>query len=118
MLGRNFMTFENVALPNPDPDGFSIDYENIENDAVAEDGSTISNTTRLLKRTFNITVTVSSRWLDILSGLCRLTSGTLVYRGESIEAKARMTSSPMKAWSQYAARTDGLWTVTLAISEI
>lgn len=118
MLGRNFMTFENVAIPNPDPDGFSIDYENIENDAVAEDGSTISNTTRLLKRTFNITVTVSSKWLDELTVLCGLTSGTLVFRGESIEAKARMTSSPMKAWSQYAARTDGLWTVSLAISEI
>lgn len=118
MLGNNFMTFENVAIPNPDPGGFSIDYENIENEAVAEDGSTVGTVTTLQKRTFNLTVTVSSKWFDRFLVLTRLTSGTLVFRGESIEAKARITSAPMIAWSQYTKRTDGLWTISISISEI
>lgn len=118
MLGNHFMTFENVAIPNPDPGGFSIDYENIENEAVAEDGHTIGTVTRLQKRTFNLTVTVSSKWLDRFLVLTKLTSGTLVFRGESIEAKARITNAPMIAWSQYAKRTDGLWTVSIEISEV
>ena len=118
MLGNNFMTFESVAIPNPDPGGFTIDYENIENEAVAEDGSTVGTVTTLQKRTFNLTITVSSKWFDRFLVLTRLTSGTLVFRGESIEAKARITSAPMIAWSQYTKRTDGLWTISISISEI
>lgn len=118
MLGNHFMTFENLAIPNPDPGGFSIDYENIENYQDAEDGSRVGTVTRLQRRTFNLTITVTSKWWDRFLELCKLTSGTLIFRGESIEAMARITSAPLVPWTQYARRTDGLWTVSIAISEV
>ena len=79
MLGNHFMTFENVAIPNPDPGGFSIDYENIETEAVAEDGSTVGTVTTLQKRTFNLTIRFRQSGSTVFSFLRGLHPGHLFF---------------------------------------
>lgn len=116
MLGDNYLKFENVALPNPK--SFSIAYENKENLKDSETGTTIGTVTRLQKRTFNCSFDVSSRWAATIRSLCNLSQGSLVYKGETITCRARLTNDTLAQYSEYAERTDGLWTITVAFSEL
>lgn len=116
MLGDNYLTFENVTLPNPAQ--MSISLQNLETVKVSVSGHDLGITTRLNKRTFAATFNVTSTWLDQLIALCSLTSGALVYRGESITCRARMGGYNLVQDSENAARTDGLWSVTINFLEV
>lgn len=116
MLGSNYLTFESMSIPNPD--SFSIDYENIENVAQSEAGTDMSIVTRLQKRTFTCTFSCTSTWLSEFNTLCGLSSGTLVYLGESITCRARITNAAMQPYSEYADRTNGLWTLSVTFTEV
>lgn len=115
-LGNNYLTFANKALPNPAT--FSVAYTNIESTKQSEAGYDLAIVTRLKKRAFTGSFQVTSTWLDELKTLCGLTQGTLVYRGESITVRPRISSSALLAESEYADRTDGLWTVSITFTEV
>lgn len=116
MLGDNYLVFENVALPNPT--SLSISNQSLETVKVSVSGKDLGITTRLKKRTFACTFQCTSTWLDQLFTLCQLTHGALVYRGESIDCRARMGGYALVQDSEYADRTDGLWNVTVNFLEV
>lgn len=118
MLGSNYLTFENIALPNPVPGSVYVDYENIVNTAVSETGGTVGNSVRKNKRTINATFNCTSKWLDEFKRLCSLSTGTLVFRNEQIEVQPLLTSGNLEANSEYAARTDGLWPISISFAEV
>ena len=115
-LGNNYLKFNGVDIPNPDQ--MSVDYENIENVAYSEAGTNLAIVTRLQKRTFNCTFNCTSTWLSNFKTLCGLSSATLVWQGESIEAMARISNSTLQPYSEHADRTDGLWVVTVTFTEV
>ena len=116
MLGSNYLTFNNKAIPNPVD--MTVDYDNIENVVQSEAGTDLAIVTRLQKRTFTCTCNCTSTWLTQFKALCSLSSATLVWLGESIEAMARITNATLQQNSEYAARTDGLWSVTITFTEV
>lgn len=116
MLGDNYLTFENVTLPNPT--ALAVSDQNLETVKVSVSGHDLGITTRLQKRTFAATFQVTSTWLDKLIALCNLTNGTLVFRGESITCRARMGGYNLAQDSEHADRTDGLWTVNINFLEV
>lgn len=116
MLGLNYLTFNNVSIPNPT--AFNISYDNVEEVAQSEAGTDLAIVVRLQKRTFECTFQCTSTWLNSFRTMCNLTSATLVYNSESIVCRARITSATLAPDSEYAARTDGLWTVTVSFTEV
>jgi len=116
MLGDNYLTFAGEALPNPT--AFSEAYTNIESTKQSEAGYDLAIVTRLKKRAFTGSFQVTSTWKDKLSTLCGMASGTLVFRGESITVRPRLTSSALLASTEYSERTDGLWTVSVTFTEV
>lgn len=116
MLGSNYLTFENVALPNPV--SFAISDTNLESVSTSVAGTDMGIVTRLQKRTISCTFNCTSFWLDKIKTLCMLTQGSLIYRGETIVCRARITGETLVADSEYADRTSGLWTVAVQFLEV
>lgn len=116
MLGTNYLKFNNVYIPNAM--SFEISYENIENIVDSEVGTTIGTVTRLQRRTFSGSFNCTSTWLAKFRQLCNLSTGTLVYQGESIECRARIDRASLIESSEYLKRTDGLWEVSVTFSEV
>lgn len=115
-LGNNYLKFNDVYIPNPE--SMSVDYENIENVAQSEAGTNLAIVTRLQKRTFNCTFNCTSAWLTNFKSMCGLSSGTLLWLGESIEAMARITNAALQPYSEHADRTNGLWVITVTFTEV
>lgn len=115
-LGNNYLKFNNVYIPNPE--SMTVDYENLENVAYTEAGTSIGIVTRLQKRTFSCTFNCTSTWLSNFKSMCGLNSGTLLWLGESIEAMARISNAALQPYSEHASRTDGLWVVTVTFTEV
>lgn len=116
MLGDNYLVFENVPLPNPVAK--NTNYDNLETIKQSVSGKDMDIIQRLQKRTFNCTFQCTSYWLDRYRQMCRLSEGDLVYRGETIRCRARIISDDQLADSEYAARTDGLYTVSITFTEV
>ena len=116
MLGDNYLEFENVTLPNPAT--LAVSYQNLETVKSSVAGTDIGIVTRLQKRTIACTFNCTSTWLDNFKTLCNLTSGTLVFRSESITCRARITGENLAPDSEHAQRTDGLWTVSVQFLEV
>lgn len=116
MLGNNYLTFNSVVLPNPV--SFDISFQNIETIKQSVAGTDMGIVTRLQKRTFKGTWQVSSTWLNNFKTLCALSTATLVYLNESITCRARISSQKLAKNSEYAARTDGLWTISVTFTEV
>lgn len=115
-LGNNYLKFNNVYIPNPE--SMTVDYENLENVAYSEAGTNLAIVTRLQKRTFSCTFNCTSTWLSNFKSMCGLSSGTLVWMGESITAMARISNAALQPYSEHASRTDGLWVVTVTFTEV
>ena len=115
MLGRHYISINSTQLPNPTK--FKIGYRNIENIKTSEAGDDVGTVTRLLKRTFNATYQCTSGGRDRLKAFCALNSVSMTYNGESITARARFVSEDLAENSEYASRTDGLWTVSVQFLE-
>lgn len=117
MLGDNYMTLNGVSLPNP-KDGIQISYQNIERTAQSEAGTDLAVVTRLQKRTFAWTAFATSAWLDKYKSICALSQCSFVFLGETITVRARISGSTMSANSEYADRTNGLWSVGIQLIEV
>ena len=116
MLGANYFKFNSLDIPNPT--AMYVDYDNIETVAQSEAGTDLAIVTRLKKRTFNCTFQCTSTWLATFKTMCGLTSGSLLFQGETITCMARINNSTLLSNSEYADRTNGLWTVTVTFTEV
>ena len=116
MLGSEYMTINGLPIPNPA--GLKIGYQNIEKTSQSEAGTDLAIVTRLKKRTFSFTARCASDWKDKLETICGLTQTTLVFNNENITVRARIDSANMADRSEYAARTDGLWTLGIKLIEV
>lgn len=115
-LGRNYITLNGVSLPNPT--AFSIKYQNIEQTGQTEDGHDVGTTTRLQKRVFNMSFNCTSRGEAVLREICDLTTCNMTYRGETIVVRPRIQNGKLVDGSEYLARTDGLYTVSIVCTEV
>ena len=116
MLGSNYMTINSLSIPNPQ--GLKIGYNNIEKTQQSEAGTDLAIVTRLKKRTFSFSAKCTSDWKSKFETICGLTQTTLVFNGESITVRARIDSANMEKYSEYADRTDGLWTLGIKLIEV
>lgn len=116
-LGSNYMTIGGLSIPNP-KSGLKIAYNNIEKTAQSEAGTDLVLITRLMKRTFSFNAQVTSEWYSKYRTLCATSTTTLVYLGESITVRARLSSASLSKDSEYANGTDGLWTLGIQLIEV
>lgn len=117
MLGNDYMTLGGLSIPNPQK-GIKISFQNIEKTAQSEAGTDLAIVTRLQKRTFSFTANVTSAWLSQYRTICAQGSSTFVFMSETITVRARIESASMAVNSEYADRTDGLWTVGIKLIEV
>lgn len=117
MLGSNFMKLNGISIPNPGQ-GMQIAYQNIERTAQSEAGTDLAVVTRLKKRTFSWNTQVASDWKATYETICGLSQTTFVFNGETITVRARITGATMAPNSEYADRTNGLWTLAIQLIEV
>lgn len=117
MLGANYMKLGGLDLPNP-PGGINITYTNIEKTAQSEAGHDLVIVTRLMKRTFAFNAQVTSKWYTNFKTLCSQGSATFVFNSESITVRPRLLSAQLAPDSEFAATTDGLWTLGIQLIEV
>lgn len=115
-LGYKYLKFNSVDIPNPIQ--FDIMFDNIEAVAQSEAGTDLAIVTRLQKRTFTCSFQCTSTWLAEFRTMCGLSSGTLLYQGESITCRARIETANLSPYSEHVQRTDGLWTVAVSFTEV
>lgn len=117
MLGSEYMTINSLPIPNPQS-GIKIGYANIEKTNQSEAGTDLAIVTRLQKRTISFSAKVTSEWKKRFEDICALTQTTLVMNGETITVRARLDSANLEKYSEYAQRTDGLWTLGIKLTEV
>lgn len=116
MLGHNYLKLGGVFIPNPID--FAENYTDIENIGNSESGRELVMVTRLQKRSWTLTFQSSSYWLGELKTLCADPSTTLLYNGETITVRARLTGATMAQHSNMNPESDGYFTVSMTITEI
>ena len=117
MLGDKFITLDGFRIPNP-PEGLQENFENIENIGTAESGRELVMVTRLLKRSWSLALVVSDAWRSRLLEIGRKNSVDMIYRGETIAVRARVTGCKMYKGSEYSKESDGYYDITLDITEL
>lgn len=115
-LGNHYIQIANYTLPNPR--SFKVNYQNIENSKMMEDGRDVTYVQRLEKRVWDTKFQVTDYWRDILRDLG---SRSMVYAeidGESIsEVRFRIKDESLQEGSEFIQETDGLWTMNIQIIE-
>ena len=115
MLGKGYIKLNGETIPNPT--NLKIADQNMENIKQSETAEDIGTTTRLRKRTFQFTFQSTSHGRDKIYHYCDLTTCVLTFKNEEINGRLRITGEAMVAGSEYAPRTDGLWTLTVNFIE-
>lgn len=115
MLGKKYIKLNGIAIPNPVSN--SIQYENVENVNTSEAGSDLINVSMLGKRRWNLTCNCSSYWKNIYEQLGLMLQTTMEIDDEEIDVRVRINSIDLVENSEHSQNTDGLWEVSLTISE-
>lgn len=116
MLGKRYITIGDLPIPNPNE--FSITYENIENVNISESGSDLVNVTKLQKRTWSLSINATSLWRARYLELTRRSQTTLTMNDETVAVRCRIDSERLVQNSELANNTDGLWVINISIMEI
>ena len=117
MLGNNYIKINGEAIPNP----VSLREANTnkENILITEDGFEMVDIVRLEKRAFTCRFQVSSTWKERLKTLCLASSSTVQIGSDaSFSARCRFNSAQLEKNSEFAQRTNGLWTCDVIITEL
>lgn len=116
MLGKKYIKIDNVAINNPTR--LRIKRINIENTLVSEAGFDMTDTTRLMKRVISCSFNCSSFFHDQLVDICQQGEAVVkIGNGSSFNARIRMNSDDVVEDSEMVQGTDGLWQVSVTISE-
>lgn len=107
---------DTVTLPNPT--AMTESYSNNEVISLSEAGTEIGNVTRLQKKTFTCTWNASSTLKTTLETMCAEPRSLLTIAGTSHYYRARIISAVLVANSEWADRTNGLWTIRVTLTEV
>ena len=114
MLGY-YLKFNGADFPNPA--SVSMTSDMIENVSQSEAGTDLVTMVRPSKKTWNFTFNLSSAKKDVLKGLCLLEYVTMVYMGTTYTVRLRGYQDNLVENSEWAANTDGLFTVSVKAME-
>ena len=114
MLGY-YLKFNGADFPNPV--SVSMTSDTIENVSQSEAGTDLVTMVRPSKKTWNFTFNLSSAKKDVLKGLCLLEYVTMVYMGTTYTVRLRGYQDNLVENSEWAANTDGLFTVSVKAME-
>lgn len=115
MLGKNYIKLNGLSIPNPTQ--LKISDANIENIKTSETAEDVGNVTRLCKKTYQFTFQSTSRGKAVIEAFCMLTECTMTFNGVDHFGRLRLTGETLFAGSEFAPRTDGLWTLTVNFNE-
>ena len=116
MLGKRYIKINNEGVPNPTDFDYSFDED--ETVSMSEAGTELVRVRRLDKRTFKATWQVSSFWLKKFEDWCKEPTVTVTYQGNDFTCRMRGFGPKLAENSEYVETSDGLWTITLTMTEI
>lgn len=114
MLGY-YLKFNNEAFPNPITSSKSS--KTIENVNQSEAGTDLVCVVRPSKLSWNFKFNLSSAKRDILESLCSDESTQMFYMGSTYTVRVRDFQERLVANSEWVANTDGLYEVTVKVTE-
>lgn len=114
MLG-NYLLFDGEKFPNPITPSMSA--KTIENVNTSEAGTDLVVVVRPAKRSWSFTFNLSSRRRDIIREICKKESVTMTYMGTSYSVRVRDFTERLVSGSEWIATTEGLYEVTVKVTE-
>lgn len=116
MLGSDYIKINNVEYT---PTSFSYSIQSDENVFKSAAGTELLNIVRLDKHVFTLTWDgIDSTLLDTLEGYCKIPTVTFSYRSEDYLCRARGIAPQMLNKSYKYRRSDGLWNITITLTEL
>lgn len=117
MLGKRYLSINNVSIPNP-VEGFGYTYTADETVNLSEAGTELVRVRRLNKRVFAGTWHISSFWLEKFAEWASEPSVSLAYKGNTYTVRMRDFNPQLAPHSEYVETSEGLWTVSPTFTEI
>lgn len=114
MLG-NYLTFNENVFPNPT--GPSMASKTLENVSQSEAGTDLVVVIRPSKKTWSFKFSLSKGKKDILEGLCKDESTTMVYMGISYRVRVRNYKESLVEGSEWSSKVDGLYECSVDVTE-
>ena len=107
---------ETVAIP---PKSFDLEYTAVEQVNISESGTELVDATRLTKRVINLSWEgIYSDFLDQIAEWAAAATVSVTYRSATFTCRARGFKSSMAFKSYLCATSDGIWNVSLTLTEI
>jgi len=105
-----------MPMPKTPP---RINYSNNESISLSEAGTEIGEVTRLEKKTFSITWQLNSDWKDLIEAKCKKATSIFEFGDyRPMKVRARINSCTLYPNSEYTARTNGLWIISVTFTEV
>lgn len=114
MLG-NYITFDNVAFPNPQPP--TMTAKTIENVSTSEAGTDLVVVVRPAKHSWSFTFNLSYLMKERLRVLCQKESVSMTYMGVIYTVRLRDFTEALVEGSEWLRNVDGLYTCTVNVTE-
>ena len=114
MLGY-YLKFNNEAFPNPITP--TMQSKTIENVNQSEAGTDLVCIVRASKKSWSFKFNLSSKKRDILRTICEQESTSMTYMGTTYTVRVRDPQERLVQNSEWAANTDGLYEVTVKVTE-
>lgn len=114
MLGE-YLKFNNVTFPRPI--GPTRSQQTLENVATSEAGSDLVCVVRAKKNSWNFKFNLSSYKRDILQALCELESCSMTYMGTTYTVRVRDFQERFVDGSEWLTTTEGLYEVSVKVTE-
>jgi len=114
MLGY-YLKFNGVDFPNPT--SVTMASQAIENVSQSEAGTDLVTVVRPSKKNWSMSFNLSSTKKEVLKGLTLLETVSMTYMGTSYTVRIRDYQEQLVPYSEWAANTDGLFTVSVKVME-
>lgn len=114
MLGY-YLKFNNESFPNPV--SVSMSSKTLENVSQSEAGTDLVCLVRPSKKSWSMKFNLSSGKADILKELCKAESTSMLYIGTLYTVRVRDYQDRLIPYSEWVINTDGLYEVTVKITE-
>lgn len=114
MLGY-YLYFNNEAFPNPITPTMSS--KTLENVNTSEAGTDLVCIIRPSKKSWSFKFNLSSKTRDILKALCADESTSMTYMGTTYTVRVRDFQERLVPNSEWAVNTNGLFEVTVKVTE-
>lgn len=114
MLGY-YLKFNGVDFPNPT--SVTMASQAIENVSQSEAGTDLVTVVRPSKKNWSMSFNLSSTKKEVLKGLTLLETVSMTYMGTSYTVRIRDYQEQLVPYSEWAANTNGLFTVSVKVME-